>query len=165
MFKPHAIQTGLLAAALLVAGSLQGCGGAEAQPSPPAATGGSLQRMSYTAILGPAAGPYSHGVKANGLLYMSGLSAFASPAQGKGTAEQLAEILKQLTAVAQAENTDLGSLAKVTIFVTSLDDLAGIRAALEAAYKGKYPASSLIQVARLFDPSINVEVEAVFAIP
>lgn len=123
------------------------------------------RRVSYPAILGPVVGPYSQGVKTGGLLFMSGLTAFGTPAQGKGAAEQLDTVLKQLAAVAAAEGRDLGALVKVTIYATTLDDLAGLRSTLQRNYAGQFPASSLVRVAALFDSSVSIEVEAVFAVP
>jgi len=44
-----------------------------------ASTEATQHRVSNPAIPGTAAGPYSQGVKAEGLLFMSGVSAFAIP--------------------------------------------------------------------------------------
>ncbi|MNE83396.1 Endoribonuclease L-PSP [compost metagenome] len=57
------------------------------------------------------------------------------------------------------------NLIKVTVFVTSTDDIGSLRAVLSKHYEGSYPASSLIKVAGLFSPDVNIEIEAVFAVP
>jgi 2-iminobutanoate/2-iminopropanoate deaminase len=142
---------------------LHGCGGASAQ-SVGTTSGVAVQRINYPSILGPAVGPYTQAVKHNGFLYLSGLSAFASPAQDKPIADQADVIIRQIESVAVAEGTDLKSLIKVTIFVTSLDDIAPLRAKLFERYGVNLPASSLVQVVKLFDPSVKIEIEAVLAV-
>jgi 2-iminobutanoate/2-iminopropanoate deaminase len=124
-----------------------------------------VQRLSYPEILGPVVGPYSQAVKYNGFLYLSGLTAFGSPAQGKSITEQADVVLRQIEAVAAAEKTSLKSLIKVTIFVTSFQDIGPLRAMLAKHYGDNPPASSLVQVAKLFSPQVNIEIEAVLAFP
>ncbi|MDP9525307.1 RidA family protein [Pseudomonas protegens] len=123
-----------------------------------------LSRKNYQA-LGAPAGPYSASVRHQGTLYLSGLTAFGSKAQGQSIAEQAEAIFKQLKQVAEAEGIGLHDLIKVTVFVTSLEDLDALREVLSRNYQGAYPASSLVQVAGLFSPEVNIEIEALFALP
>eukprot|EP00632_Arachnochrysis_sp_CCMP2950_P002497 CAMPEP_0185721170 /NCGR_PEP_ID=MMETSP1164-20130828/50482_1 /TAXON_ID=1104430 /ORGANISM="Chrysoreinhardia sp, Strain CCMP2950" /LENGTH=241 /DNA_ID=CAMNT_0028388831 /DNA_START=108 /DNA_END=835 /DNA_ORIENTATION=- len=88
-------------------------------------------RKSHDAILGPAAGPYTHVVEHNGVLYLSGLTAFGSPAQGEPIEAQAREIFRNLGAVAEAEGTSLQNLVKVTLYVTDLSRIAELRSALD----------------------------------
>lgn len=154
-------RSAVLASVLGLSGVLHGCGGAEAQTSMNEV---SVTRVSYPQVLGPAAGPYSDGVKHNGFLYLSGLTAIGTPAQGRPVAQQVDQVLTIIENVAAAEGTSLRSLVKVTIFVTDLSDLAGVRAALSRHYGPNLPASSLVRVAGLFNPDLNAEIEAVFAV-
>ena len=151
----------MLSASLVLGAILQGCTTPHAKPSAPQ----NMQRVSYPSILGPAVGPYSDGVKHNGFLYLSGLSAFGSSAQGQPVAQQIDQILSMIEKVAQAEGTSLRSLVKVTIFVTDMSDLAAVRAVLFKHYGKELPASSLVRVAGLFSPEVNAEIEAVIALP
>lgn len=110
-------------------------------------------------------GPYVQAVKHNRMLFLSGLTALGSSAQGRGIAEQADAIFDAILRIAQAERTDLRSLVKVTVFVTSLQFLRELRVALRKNFGGYSPISSLVQIGRLFSPDVLVEVEAVLAIP
>ncbi|MFY9962099.1 RidA family protein [Pseudomonas sp.] len=123
-----------------------------------------LSRMNYPTLPEPA-GPYSVSVRHNGTLYLSGITAFGTPAQGKDIATQAEAIFSQIQRVTQAEGIGMRNLIKVTVFVTSMDDIGSLRAVLSKHYEGSYPASSLIKVAGLFSPDVNIEIEAVFAVP
>ncbi|WP_145598933.1 RidA family protein [Yersinia alsatica] len=122
-----------------------------------------LIRKNYPA-LGSVKGPYVHAVKHNQTLYISGLTAFGTVSQGKSMAEQAEEIFSQFHRIASAENTSLNSLIKVTIFVTSLDDIEQLRGVLFRHFGAHLPASSLVQVSQLFSSEINVEIEAILAL-
>ncbi|AWV07483.1 RidA family protein [Marilutibacter maris] len=122
-----------------------------------------LERKTYP-DLPPPAGPYVHAVRSGGHLFVSGLTAFGSPAENGSTVEQLDHVYSQLARIAENEGIGLAELVKVTVLVTDCDDLEGIRRTLEKHYGGHYPASSLIRVAGLFAPALKVEVEAVMAV-
>nr|WP_253948031.1 RidA family protein [Pseudomonas aeruginosa] len=123
-----------------------------------------VSRMNYPTLPEPA-GPYSVSVRHNGTLYLSGMTAFGTPAQGKNIAAQAEAIFDQLQRVAQAEGIGMRDLIKVTVFVTSMDDIGSLRSVLSKHYDGAYPASSLVKVAGLFSPDVDIEIEAMFAVP
>jgi 2-iminobutanoate/2-iminopropanoate deaminase len=122
-----------------------------------------IERINYPGLAQPV-GPYVHAVKSNGLLFLSGLTALGSPAQGQGLTEEAEAIFRQIQSIAFAEFTTLQSLVKVTIFITSFDGIDGLRTTLFNAYGEHLPASSLVQVARLFSPDIHVDIEAILAV-
>ncbi|MGO4395672.1 RidA family protein [Variovorax sp. M-6] len=131
----------------------------------PAGTHGAasmLTRKNYASLPTPA-GPYSLAVRHNETLYLSGMTAFGTGAQGKSVSEQAQAILEQVKRIAEAEGTGMANLIKVTVFVTSMDGIASLRDVLSRNYDGAYPASSLVQVAGLFSPDVNIEIETVFA--
>jgi 2-iminobutanoate/2-iminopropanoate deaminase len=142
----------LLAFALLTAG-------ASAQ------TGASMtiERKNYPSLPSPA-GPYVHAVKANGVLFLSGITAFGLPAQKGSISEQLDAVYGQIEQIAKHEGANLSRIVKVTIYVTEFEDLAGLRKVLFQRYGEALPASSLVRVAGLFSPDLKVEVEAVLAL-
>ncbi|WP_273829712.1 RidA family protein [Pseudomonas chlororaphis subsp. aureofaciens] len=123
-----------------------------------------ITRTNYPALPEPA-GPYSVAVRHNNTLYLSGMTAFGTPAQGKDIARQAEAIFEQMQRVTQAEGIGMRELIKVTIFVTSMDDVGALRSVLSKHYDGSYPASSLVKVAGLFSEDVNIEIEAVFALP
>ena len=121
-----------------------------------------MERKNYPA-LGDPVGPYVHAVKHNGFLFLSGLTAFGSPAQKGGISEQAEAIFARIASIAQAERVGLDAIAKVTLFVTSFDDITALRATLFRTYGAALPASSLVRVAELFSPDLKIEVEAILA--
>lgn len=121
------------------------------------------ERKNYPQLDAPV-GAYVHAVKCNGLLFISGLTAFGSAAQGHGIAEEADVILNCMAKIAASEKTDLGALVKVTIFVTDMGDIGKLREVLFRHYGGNLPASSLVEVSRLFSPDICIEMEAILAV-
>ena len=109
-------------------------------------------------------GPYVHAVKHNGFLFLSGITAFGSSAQNGTIAEQADVVYSTIASIAEQENTDLSKLIKVTIYVTSFDDVESLRSSLFEHYGSNLPASSLVQVNNLFSPDLKIEVEAVMAV-
>ena len=120
-------------------------------------------RKNYPHLEEPA-GPYVHAVKHNGFLFLSGITAFGSSAQNGTIAEQTDVIYSKIASIATKENADLSDIVKVTIYVTSFGDLEALRASLFEQYGSNLPASSLVQVNRLFSPDLKIEVEAIIAV-
>lgn len=123
-----------------------------------------LKRTNYPSLPEPA-GPYSVSVRHNNTLYLSGITAFGTAAQGKSMAQQADVIFKQIKRVTDAEGISMRDLIKVTVFVTSMDNIGALREILVKHYDGAFPASSLVRVAGLFSPEASIEIEAVFALP
>lgn len=114
--------------------------------------------------LGEVKAPYVHSVRYSNTLYVSGLTAFGTPAQQEGIAEQAEEIFSQIRKVASAEGADFSSLIKVTIFTTSFDEINDLRKVLYRIYGDHLPASSFVEVSRLFSSDLKIEIEAVFGL-
>jgi len=114
--------------------------------------------------LGEITAPYVHAVKHGETLYVSGLTAFDTPAQHQGIAMQVEEIFRQIRHIARAEGTDLSALIKVTIFITSFNEIGALRTVLYQHYGDHLPASSLVEVSRLFSPDLLVEIEAIIGL-
>lgn len=122
------------------------------------------ERINYP-FLGEVKAPYVHAVKHDRTLYISGLTAAGSTAQNAGMAEQAEVIFQQLHAIAKAEGTSLTALIKVTIFITSFNEIEALRSVLYRHYGDHLPASSLVEVSRLFAPGLCIETEAIMALP
>lgn len=114
--------------------------------------------------LGEVKAPYVHAVKHGDTLYVSGLTAFATPAQQAGMADQAEAIFAQLHQVTAAEGITFASLIKVTIFITSFDGINDLRQILFRHFGEHLPASSLVEVSRLFSPDLSIEIETIFAL-
>jgi 2-iminobutanoate/2-iminopropanoate deaminase len=55
----------------------------------------------------------------------------------------------------------MADIVKVTIFVTDITQREKVWQARREFFTGNFPASTLVQVAALANPSIRVEIEAV----
>jgi 2-iminobutanoate/2-iminopropanoate deaminase len=123
----------------------------------------SVERINYPE-LGEVKAPYVHAVKHNDTLYISGLTAFGTAAQKGNIAEQADTVFSQIKTIARAEGTDFSRLIKVTIFITSFAEIDALRQVLYHHYGEHLPASSLVEVSRLFAADLKIEIEAVLAL-
>jgi 2-iminobutanoate/2-iminopropanoate deaminase len=121
-----------------------------------------LERKNYPHLAQPV-GPYVLAEKHKGMLFLTGLTALGSSAQGRSIGEQMAAICKSIASIARSESTDLSSLVRVTLFVTNLQFVRELHAAWSEHIPGA--AGSLVQIGKLLSPDILLEVEAVLALP
>lgn len=122
-----------------------------------------LVRRNYHA-LSEVKAPYVHSVKHGNTLYISGLTAFGTAAQHEGIAEQAEEIFNQIRKIVSVEEIDFSALIKVTIFITSFEEINELRKVLYRNYGDHLPASSLVEVSRLFSSDLSIEIEAIFGL-
>ncbi|OIQ50456.1 Enamine/imine deaminase [Pseudodesulfovibrio hydrargyri] len=122
-----------------------------------------IQRTNVPELPAPL-GPYVHAVRHGDTLYLSGLTAHGGDAQDGPIEEQAREIFRRIGLIASAHGTGLENLLKVTAFVTEMDRVDPLRAALFDVYGDNLPASSLVRVAGLFADGLRIEVEAVLAV-
>ena len=122
-----------------------------------------IERKNYDALAAPVAA-YSHAVRNANTLYLSGFHAFGTAAQGKSVGEQANEILNQIKAVATAEGTDMSSLVKITTFLTDIRQIGELREAFTKNFTGNLPASTTVEVSKLFSPAIHIEIEAILGL-
>jgi len=114
----------------------------------------------------PAAiGPYSQGIAASNLLFISGQLPI-DPATGKmvegDIAKKTDQILKNAAAIAKEAGTDLKNTLKTTIFLTNLADFQTVNSAYGSHFPEAPPARSTVQVAALPLGS-NIEIEFILA--
>jgi len=129
----------------------------------------SQQREPVTAIGAPAAiGPYSHAVRAGGLLFCSGqtpLDPDTDELVGDTAGEQATRCLRNLQAVCAAAGATLHDAVRCTVYLT---DLAGAFAEVNEAYGAFFtadpPARVAVGVAAL-PKGARVEIDAIVALP
>jgi len=128
----------------------------------------SHHREPVTAIGAPAAiGPYSHGVKAAGLLFCSGqtpLDPDSGELVGATAAEQADQCLKNLAAVCAAGGASLADAVRMTVYVTDMGAFAAVNEVYAAYFVGDPPARVTIGVASL-PKGADVEIDAIIALP
>lgn len=112
---------------------------------------------------GTAIGPYSLGVWAGDLLFVSGQTPI-DPATGAvpsdKVAEQAEQSLKNVAAILEAAGLTLDDVVKATLFIKNMDDFAAINAVYAKHFHEPYPARSCVEVARL-PRDVLVEIEVV----
>lgn len=123
-----------------------------------------MTREAHASPTGPAAiGPYSHGVYAGGLLFLSGQTPI-DPATGAlvegGVSEQTGRVFANLEAVLGDAGLSMGDVVKCTVFLTSMDDFPAMNEVYGKHFEAPYPARSTVAVAGL-PLGARVEIELV----
>jgi 2-iminobutanoate/2-iminopropanoate deaminase len=114
----------------------------------------------------PAIGPYSHAVKAAGLLFCSGqipLDPLSGELVGESPGAQARRCLESLQAVCEAAGTKLEQAVRLTIYTTDLGAFAEINEAYAAFFAERPPARVTVGVAALPRGAL-VEIEAIVAL-
>ncbi len=128
----------------------------------------SQHREPVTAIGAPAAvGPYSHAIRAAGLLFCSGqipLDADSGELVGDTPAEQAARCLANLQAVCAAAGATLADAVRCTVYMTDLAAFAEVNEAYAQFFAADPPARVAIGVAAL-PKGAQVEIDAIVALP
>jgi len=114
----------------------------------------------------PAIGPYSHAVRAGGLLFCSGQIALdprSGELVGQTAAEQARRCLENLAAVCRAAGTTLADAARVTVYLIDMADFAEVNEVYGEFFTTAPPARVAIGVASL-PRGASVEMDAVVAL-
>ena len=110
-----------------------------------------------------AIGPYSQAVKSGGFLFVSGQVAL-NPSTGdlmnSSIEEQTEQVIKNLSAICEAANTNLSNIVKLTIYITDMSDFSIVNNAMERHFESPYPARATVEVSAL-PLGVNVEMDAV----
>lgn len=136
-------------------------------PPPVSAAGEQLQRINPEGLSTPQT--YTHVVRAGKLLFVAG-QVGAGPdgrVAGAGMSEQLDQVLKNLAVALRSQGADFAHVAKITVFVTSIEEFRSeeARAVRERHFGPHKPASTLVQIAALANPQFKVEIEAIAVLP
>jgi 2-iminobutanoate/2-iminopropanoate deaminase len=128
----------------------------------------SHHRETVTAMGAPeAAGPYSHAVKSNGLVFLAGQIPL-DPDSGQlvegGAGEQAKRCLENLAVVAAAAGAKLSDAVRMTVYTTDMSAAGEINEAYGAFFPDDPPARVMIGVAAL-PRGADVEIDAVLALP
>jgi 2-iminobutanoate/2-iminopropanoate deaminase len=128
----------------------------------------SEHREPVTALGAPAAiGPYSHAVRAGGLLFCSGqipLDADTGELVGDTPGEQAGQCLRNLQAVCAAAGATLADAVRITVYLTDMAAFAAVNEVYGTFFESDPPARVAIGVAAL-PKGAQVEIDAVVALP
>lgn len=113
-----------------------------------------------------AIGPYSQAIQTDNLLFISGQLAI-DPSTSQliegSMAQQTAQILNNIRAIAEASGADLSQVVKTTIFLQDLGDFAEVNEAYGRFFDDTPPARSTVQVAAL-PLNARIEIEAIVSL-
>jgi 2-iminobutanoate/2-iminopropanoate deaminase len=113
-----------------------------------------------------AIGPYSQAVKAGNFVFCSGQIPI-NPQTGEFVSEDVAEqtrqVLKNLSAVLEAAETNLNNVVKTTVFLADMNDFAAMNEIYAEFFSENKPARATVQAARL-PRDARVEIECVAVI-
>jgi 2-iminobutanoate/2-iminopropanoate deaminase len=129
----------------------------------------SHHRETVTAAGAPGAvGPYSHAVKAGGLLFISGqvpLDAESGELVGDTPPEQARRCLENLSTIAEAGGCPLAEDAvKLTVLLTDIGAFADVNEVYAEFFNDQPPARVAYAVAAL-PKGAQVEIDAILALP
>ena len=119
----------------------------------------SIKRATSPHVPEPAPGTWSNCLVVGGIAYLAGMTA-----RGADLRDEYAQskaIFTKIEQLVEAAGGSIGDIVKVTIFVTDISQREQVWKARKEFFTGDFPASTLVQVAALADPSLKVEIEAV----
>ena len=117
-----------------------------------------IVRVTSPQVSEPAPGTWSNCLVVNGVAYLAGMTA------GGGEGDEYAQakvIFAKIRHLVEAAGGSMADILKVTIFVTDITQREKVWQARREFFTGNFPASTLVQVAALANPSLKVEIEAV----
>ncbi|MEY8379649.1 RidA family protein [Ileibacterium valens] len=116
----------------------------------------------HTDLAPAAVGPYSQAVKVNGMVYLSGQIPI-DPTTGQivegAIREQTLQVMKNLSAVLSASNSDMDHVVKTTCFLADINDFTAFNE-VYAEYFVNKPARSCVAVKDI-PKGVFVEVECI----
>lgn len=124
----------------------------------------SVETITTDEIAKPA-GPFSPAVLGVGtrMLEISGQVAQAADGSlvgGGDAGEQARQCLRNVDALLRAVGASREDVVKVSVFLTDMEDRAGVAAAREEYFGEHRPAATLVEVSALVSPALKVEIEA-----
>ena len=126
------------------------------------------QRETVDAPGAPAAiGPYSHAVRAQGLLFCSGqipLDPDTGELVGETAAEQAARCLENLQAVCDAAGTMLARAVRLTVYMTDLNAFAAVNEVYAAFFTSDDPPARVAVGVAALPRGAQVEIDAIVAL-
>ena len=96
--------------------------------------------------------------------YIAGLTARAPDGSAQGGRDdygQAKAIFAKIKALVEAAGGSMADVVKINVYVTDIRRREQIWNARKEFFTGNFPVSTLVEVSKLADPAITVEIEAV----
>lgn len=115
----------------------------------------------------PAAiGPYSQGIKVNGMLFVSGqipINPASGTIEAKDIAGQTTQVFKNLQEIITKAGGNMGSIVKTTVYLQNMKDFAAMNEVYATFFTSDFPARVAVEVAALPKGAL-VEIDAICAL-
>ena len=122
-----------------------------------------MKKQVNTSSAPAAIGPYSQGVIAGNLLFVSGQIPI-NPADGSLVSDSLEsqanQVFENLRAIIQEAGTSFEHVLKLIIYLTDLENFAAVNKVMENYFNEPYPARATVEVSRL-PKDVEVEIDAI----
>ncbi|GAA4962013.1 3-hydroxyisobutyrate dehydrogenase-like beta-hydroxyacid dehydrogenase [Nonomuraea thailandensis] len=113
-------------------------------------------------------GMYSHAVRVGDMLYVSGQAAFDEHGDivGEGSMEAQAEhVFQVISRILADQGATFEDIAFIRTYLTDMDDRAAYGRVRRKYITGTAPASTTVEVSKLFMPGLLLEVDLIVALP
>lgn len=161
---PHPYAVVLLALPALVASPAQAADPVPSPAAPEPTSSPSISRFH----LGPWEQDigYAQAVRAGQFLFVSGTTGRGDLGDPQGMANALRTAYERIRTTLEAHDVGFDQVVRETIYTRDIEALKAAAAARREFYRdGRYPASTWVQVDRLFEDDCLVEVELVAILP
>jgi 2-iminobutanoate/2-iminopropanoate deaminase len=111
---------------------------------------------------------YTDAVQAGAILFVSGIVPVDGAGQlvgGDDVVAQAHQVFSNLGRVLAAAGAGFADVAKVTVYLTDIDDRARINPVRQEVFGDSRPASTLIEISRLVVAGARLEVDAIAFAP
>ena len=118
--------------------------------------------------LGPPVSHYTDAVRFGDLLFISGIVATDGDGNVVGKGDPVAQarrIFENMGKILAAEGCGFDDVLKVTVFLRNMEHRVLINPVRQAGFGESRPASTLVEIAKLVDPEMLVEIEAIAGVP
>jgi 2-iminobutanoate/2-iminopropanoate deaminase len=114
--------------------------------------------------------PYllSQAIQLGNLVFVSGQAGVGDNGRIVGNGDfdaQADQAFRNLERALKAAGSSLRHVAKVTIFLTSMENFAKIVELRRRWFTAPYPADTIVEVSALYSPEAMIEIEAIALIP
>ncbi|MCT9115582.1 RidA family protein [Cupriavidus gilardii] len=106
----------------------------------------------------------SQGIRVGNLVFISGQAAIGDDGNivGRGDFDKQAEqAFRNLQRALEAAGSSLDRVAKVTIFLKSMDNFGKIVELRRKWFSAPYPADTIVEISSLYSPEALIEIEAI----
>lgn len=111
---------------------------------------------------------YSRAVRAGDMIHVSGTTATNEEGQLVGAGDAYQQAVQTLSNIEKALNhfnAKLTDVVRTRVYITNIEDFENISKAHSERFGDIRPASTLVEVTRLVDPDMLVEIEAAAYFP